>query len=267
MTGVALLSGEGICFGASDGTRILHDISLRVGAGDRLAIVGPNGAGKTSLLQILAGLVFPNAGHVEIGGSNLADLHPAERARTIAVVGQSDQPDRRLTLYDYVALGRIPHSGRLARRIDRDLIQDAIERTGLSRLITRGMGSLSGGERQRAHIARALVQQPRILFLDEPTNHLDPRARGDLLGLIARLGLTVIAVLHDLHLVPSFATHVAILRRGELVAHGVPDRALSPGTVREVFGIDLLRFQHPDEDREITVFDIPFNANIGVLGS
>ena len=116
------------------------------------------------------------------------------------------------------------------------------------------MGLLSGGERQRAQIARALAQEPRILFLDEPTNHLDPRARGALLALVAELDLTVIAVLHDLHLVPGFANRVAVMREGRLVA---ADEALSRDLVRDVFGIDLLRLPHPHENRELTVFDIP----------
>jgi hypothetical protein len=80
-----------------------------------------------------------------------------------------------------------------------------------------------------------LAQEPRLLLLDEPTNHLDPRARGELLGLVAGLGLTVAAVLHDLALVPGFATKVAVMNAGRLVAFGTPEETLSPEIVREVF--------------------------------
>lgn len=260
-----LLTVGGVGFSTRSRQPILREISLNVDRSDRLAIIGPNGAGKTTLLQIMSGVISPSSGNVLLADRDLAGMPPTERARSIAVVGQSDQPDRRLSLRDYVALGRIPHVGRLARAQDERLIDHFIGQTGLSGFAAREMGSLSGGERQRAHIARALVQQPKILFLDEPTNHLDPRARGALLALVAQLDLTVVAVLHDLHLVPAFATHVAVLQGGALVTHGTPDQALSPDIVREVFGIDLLRLRHPTEDRDITVFDIPLNTDTGVL--
>lgn len=263
-----LLSASDIGFATASGSAIVHGISIDMHVGDRLAIVGPNGAGKTTLLQILSGMMAPTSGAVALSGQDIATLRPAERAKTMAFVGQSDQPDRRISLRDYVALGRIPHSGRLAREKDAELICGALDRTGLSAFHKREMGSLSGGERQRAQIARALVQEPKILFLDEPTNHLDPRARGMLLSLVAELRLTVVAVLHDLHLVPDFATKVAVLQGGVLAAHGPPHEALSRRNVQAVFGIDLLRLPHPDGDREITVFDIPLNiTDIGARRS
>ncbi|OHV83877.1 ABC transporter ATP-binding protein [Ensifer sp. LCM 4579] len=259
-----ILTASGLGFTTASGNSILHDVSLDVCAGDRLAIVGPNGAGKTTLLQLLSGMARPTSGTASLLGQPIAAMRPGERARQVAVVGQADQPDRRIRLRDYVELGRIPHGASLARDKEARLVGAALERTGLASLAHREMGSLSGGERQRAQIARALVQEPRILFLDEPTNHLDPRARGTLLALVAELDLTVIAVLHDLNLVPGFATKVAILQQGDLVACGPAGDALSRSTVRDVFGIDLLRLPHPHEDREITVFDIPVTNDIGV---
>ncbi|PWV95643.1 iron complex transport system ATP-binding protein [Hoeflea marina] len=260
---VPLLSASALGFSTAAGEPILQDISLDISVGDRLAIIGPNGAGKTTLLRLLSGMALPGAGSVSLLGRPIAAMPPSERARIVAVVGQSDQPDRRIEVRDYVELGRIPHAGRLSRSAHAALVSEALERTGLVALANREMGSLSGGERQRAQIARALAQEPRILFLDEPTNHLDPRARGTLLELVAELDLTVIAVLHDLHLVPRFATQVAVLQHGGLVAYGPAPEALSRATVRSVFGIDLLRLPHPHEDREITVFDIPLTTDIG----
>ncbi|HMQ58220.1 MAG TPA: ATP-binding cassette domain-containing protein, partial [Rhizobiaceae bacterium] len=134
--------------------------------------------------------------------------------------------------------------------------------TGLLPMGGRAIGSLSGGERQRAQIARAIAQAPRILFLDEPTNHLDPRARGEVLELVAGLGIAVVAVLHDLSLVAPFASRVAVLEGGRLVVCGTPDRALSPALVRQVFGVDVLRLPHPAENRELTIFDIPIRLSL-----
>ena len=248
------LAAQDLTFVTTAGTPIVDRVSLDILPGDRLAIVGPNGAGKTTLLKLLCGMARPTSGSVRLRDVALHQMKAIDRARQIAVVGQTDQPDRRITVRDYVALGRIPHATRLTRAEEAALIDHSLERTGLAALARREMGLLSGGERQRAQIARALAQEPRILFLDEPTNHLDPRARGALLALVAELDLTVIAVLHDLHLVPGFANRVAVMREGRLVA---ADEALSRDLVRDVFGIDLLRLPHPHENRELTVFDIP----------
>ena len=258
-----ILSARGLTFDSPSGKRLLDGVSLDVAAGERLAVIGPNGAGKTTLLRMLAGTLKPTSGTVRLFGAPLAAMRPVERARLVAVVGQTDQPDLRIPVRDYVALGRIPHRARRSGPQEAAIVGNALERTGLLALAGREMGSLSGGERQRAQIARALAQEPRILFLDEPTNHLDPRARGALLALVADLGLTVVAVLHDLHLVPGFATEVAVLRQGALVACGAIDKALDRHVVRDVFGIDLLRLPHPHEDRQLTVFDIPLTQTTG----
>ena len=260
-----VLAGHALTYETASGDRLLHDVSIDVAPSDRLAIIGPNGAGKTTLLRMLAGTLQPTAGAVHLFGTPLAAMRPVERARRIAVVGQTDQPDRRISVRDYVALGRIPHTARHAGTQDAAAVESALEQTELLTLARREMGSLSGGERQRAQIARALAQEPRILFLDEPTNHLDPRARGALLALVADLGLTIVAVLHDLHLVSGFATRVAVLRQGALTACGPVEETLSRQVVRDVFGIDVLRLPHPHEDRQLTIFDIPLIRSTGAF--
>jgi len=260
-----ILSAQGLGYETRSGDRLVAGVSLDVAPGDRLAVIGPNGAGKTTLLRMLAGTLRPTSGTVRLFGKPLAAMRPVERARLVAVVGQADQPDHRICVRDYVALGRIPHLARRTGAGDAAVIGDALARTELVPLAGREMGSLSGGERQRAQIARALAQEPRILFLDEPTNHLDPRARGALLALVAELGLAVVAVLHDLHLVPGFATHIAVLRQGALVACGPVEATLDRQVVHDVFGIDLLRLPHPHENRELTIFDIPLTRSTGAF--
>jgi iron complex transport system ATP-binding protein len=224
---------------------------------ERLAIVGPNGAGKSSLLRVMFGRLRPTRGKVMIGARNLRDVTLLERARTIAVVGQTDQPDARLRLKDYVGLGRIPHHGRVGTVGHREMVARALEVVALTPLADRRLDTLSGGERQRAAIARAVAQEPSILILDEPTNHLDPRARSDVLNLARRLGVTVIAVLHDLALVSPFADRVAVLKAGRLVAHDVPAIALAPSVVRSVFDMDCFPVTNPTNGRSLLVFDCP----------
>lgn len=245
----------------ANGQHLVDAVSLSVAAGDRLAIIGPNGAGKTTLLRMLSGMLRPSSGEVKLAGRRLDRISAAERALYMAVVGQTDQPDPRLAVIDYVELGRIPHAGLRRRAEERDIVVEALRRTGLLPLLGRSIGSLSGGERQRAQLARAIAQEPRILFLDEPTNHLDPRARGELLELVAGLGMTVIAVLHDLSLVSPFATTVAVMDRARLHALAAPREALTQQLIREIFGVDVFRLRHPTEDRELTVFEVPNRAS------
>lgn len=259
-----LLEARNIVCRTIEGRRLVDDVTLKVEAGDRLAIIGPNGAGKTTLLRALAGVAQPTSGDIRIEGRLLHELSPVERARRIAVVGQTDRPDPRLAVIDYVEIGRVPHFGIRKKSEERDLVVEALKRTELYDMSARPIGSLSGGERQRAQIARAIVQEPKILFLDEPTNHLDPRARCQILELVAELEITVVAVLHDLPLVTPFSTHVGVMKDGHLVGFDTPARTLTPTLVRDVFSVDILRLPHPEEDRELTIFDIPTRLSVNL---
>jgi iron complex transport system ATP-binding protein len=236
---------------------LVNAASLSVGCGARLAIIGPNGAGKSTLLRMLAGLHQPTCGEITFNGKNISQLTPLERARQFAFVGQADTPDQQLLVEDYVSLGRIPHLGVLTKALDRQIVEDSMQRAGIAHFRRRPLGSLSGGERQRMQLARALSQQPAILFLDEPTNHLDPKARSELLGLVAGLDVTTIAVLHDLPLVAPFATQVAVMHSAQLLASGTPDETLTPRIVSDVFDLDVLRLRHPSRQRDLMVFEAP----------
>jgi iron complex transport system ATP-binding protein len=234
---------------------LLNNIGFSLAAGGRLAVVGPNGAGKSTLLRTLYGRVRPETGQILLNGSPLERMPLAERARHIAVVAQSDIPDARLTVEDYVALGRLPFQGWRAAGDDRHLVGRMLERFALEPLRSRLMGSLSGGERQRAALARALTQQPGLLLLDEPTNHLDLRTRADLLGLVRDLGITVVAVLHELAMAAEFADQIVVLQAGRCVAGGSPESALTPQVIRNVFAVESFTLENPLNGRRMMVFD------------
>lgn len=235
---------------------LVSDVRFTVGPGERIAIVGPNGAGKTTLIRMIAGLARPSAGEVLIDGVSIVNMSFAERARRIAYVGQSDEPDGRLTVIDYVALGSIPHARLFAGDSGVDRAKEALEAASLSNLADRRLDQLSGGERQRAKIARAMCQRPSLLVLDEPTNHLDPQARGEQLSLVASMGIAIVAALHDLTLIDAFADKVAVLADGRLHAYGPPGETLSTSRVREIFGVDLHRLRHPEHDYHLPTLDI-----------
>lgn len=236
------------------GQVLLQDVSFDLEPGAILAIAGPNGAGKSTLLDLLAGLAVPQTGHVAIEGQAMSALTPVQRARKIAVVSQHASPDARLRLRDYVALGQMPIRSEYSAQDHAAAMARVLASTDLLELADKPIGHLSGGERQRAHIARALAQKPRLLFLDEPTNHLDPDAKGRMLSLISALGITVVIVLHDLVMIPEFATHAALMKDTRLIAFGPAQTVLTPQAVRQTFGVDYLLLAH--EDRQIPALDI-----------
>ncbi|NUW60636.1 ABC transporter ATP-binding protein [Cronobacter muytjensii] len=233
---------------------ILNDLNVSVGKGEKLAVVGPNGSGKSTLLRLLIGDATPDTGLILLEGRPLEAFSPTARARKIAYLAQHDAPDPRLTLEEYVALGRTPFAdSKNARRI----VDEIIEETGLAALRQRLLGTLSGGQCQRAALARALAQSPALLLLDEPTNHLDPPARAALLSLVKSKGIAVIAVLHDLAAIDNFADRVLVLHQGRQVACATPDIALQTSTIFPVFGMQSFSVRHPLDGRSLRIFDVP----------
>ena len=161
-------------------------------------------------------------------------------ARTVALVSQF-APASRLTVYDMVLLGRKPYLKWDFTAADRALTEETLERLGLSELALRYADRLSGGEGQKVQLARALVQQPRLLLLDEPTSSLDLRSQYEVLGLVSQLcrerGLTAVAVLHDLNLALRFCHRFLLLHGGRVYAQGDAS-VVSPRAIREVYGME-----------------------------
>ncbi|MDA8453137.1 ABC transporter ATP-binding protein [Acidovorax sp. GBBC 3334] len=239
------LQAEGLGWQSPRGDWLLQGVTVQAAAGECVAVAGPNGAGKSTLLKLLAGRLAPAEGAARWQGQDMARWSAVERARSVAVLGQDDAAQGGLRARDYVALGRLPHEGRVSAGEHARAVDDALRTCGVDALADRRLGSLSGGERQRLHLARALAQEPALLLLDEPTNHLDLAARADVLALVRGLGITVVAVLHELSLVPSFADRAWVLQAGRLVAEGPPAEALRRECVSRVFGMELVRTRHP----------------------
>lgn len=254
MTNPAFLIALDLGYYALNGDVLLQGASFELDEGAILAIAGPNGAGKTTLLNLLCGAAELSLGDVLVNGRSLKEMSAHERARVMATVSQQEFPDGRLMLRDYVALGQIPiRADRSAEEHAEDLDR-ILHLTGLDLLADKRMAVLSGGERQRAHIARALAQNPSLLFLDEPTNHLDPDAKGRMLSLVADLGITVVMIVHDLVMIPEFATHVALMKNTRLTGFGPVADVLTADRVRDTFGVDYLCFHH--EGRVVPALDI-----------
>jgi iron complex transport system ATP-binding protein len=212
-------------------------VDLEVAAGECWVVIGPNGAGKTSLLRLLAGILPPSHGHVELQGSS-TDRNRRETARRIAYVPQLRPLSVPLSVEEVVLSGRYPYLDAwqwAPAASDRAAIDHALDLVGLTSLRDRSVDRLSGGERQAVYIAAALAQEAEILILDEPTTHLDPRHQRDIARLVGRLrddgrhGLVVAT--HDLAFGAALADHALALSRGAVFARGRAD---------DVFQVDLL---------------------------
>ncbi len=219
----------------------LEDIDLAVEPGTLLAVVGPNGAGKSTLLRLMAGLLQPMAGRVEVLG------HPAgQQARRVAYVPQAELVDWRfpVTVSDVVMMGRYPALGPIRRpgKDDRRAVASALEQVGMAAEADTQIGRLSGGQRRRVFLARALAAQPDLFLLDEPVTGVDATTQEDLMDLLeaeTRRGKTVIATTHDLACAAGrFARVLAINRR--IVVHGPASLVLDPDVLSRTYGGHLL---------------------------
>jgi zinc transport system ATP-binding protein len=207
---------EHVDFGYDPGRLVLRDVDLRVEAGEFVAIAGPNGGGKTTLLRLVLGLERPTRGRVQVDRERAAYL--AQRAE----VGVHAP----VTVRELVEAGRAATRmvGRL-RPEDREAVDAAIERVGLSALAGRPLRRLSGGQQQRAFIAKALAAEPRLLVLDEPTTGVDVEAQEALAGLLDRLhselGVTILYVSHEFGAVEQFVRRLVLVRE-RIVFDGPP---------------------------------------------
>ncbi len=226
------------------GRSVLGDIGFALDQGERVAMLGPNGAGKSTLLRCVSGTLSPSSGTVVLDGVPLAEYERAALARRLAVVPGQTVAAFPIRVEELVALGRLPHEHPLLgpRESDTAAIAAAIERVGIGHLRGRDVRELSLGERQLVVIAMAVAQNARLMLLDEPTVHLDLRHQVTVMELLRDLsvrdGVTILAVLHDIHLARHFFDRLLLLDRGRLVADGPPDVVLSAATVHEVYGVD-----------------------------
>jgi len=222
----------------------VRDISLRVEAGEIMALIGPNGSGKSTLLAGLGGEIRPERGAIRFDAHDLRRLRPRAFARRVARLPQEPAVPEGLRVEDLVRGGRHPHVGAFARygRSDEHAIREALRAMDLLDLARRRVETLSGGERRRAWLAMVLAQEPEVLLLDEPTTALDLRHQWEVLELVARVnrdrGVTVVLSLHDLEQAVAHARRVAVIHRGRLYAVGPPERCLTEETLRDVFGVD-----------------------------
>ena len=227
---------------AGYGDRIaLEHVTLAVEAGSLLAVVGPNGAGKSTLLKVMAGLLAPWSGRVEVLGSD-----PGRQARRIAYVPQAELVDWAfpVTVGDVVMMGRYPRLGPVRRPgpDDRRAVGEALRLVGMEQHGGTQIGALSGGQRRRVFLARALAADPALFLLDEPVTGIDATTQEDLMDILeaqTRRGRTVVATTHDLACAAQRFQRVAVVNR-TLIGQGPSSLVLDADVLARAYGGHLL---------------------------
>ena len=249
---------------------ILSVERLSISCGQVVGIIGPNGAGKTTLLKCILGyqrfstgkvVVFgrPVRGSAGMPGPKWSGVSLAHLRRRIGYVPQvlAREGEMPLTVREVVSIGRCGLAGlfKPLRREDWRIVDEWLDRLGLTELANAGYGDLSGGEQRKVLIARAMVQQPELLILDEPTANLDLSWREQIVAEIEHLcqqsdlftgskrGLTVILVCHELEVIPSCCHHIVLLERGRISAQGQPEEVLTDERIKSLYGSGLKLLQ------------------------
>ena len=201
---------------------VLRSVSLEIPSGAFFFLLGPSGCGKSTLLRIIAGLERPDAGSVSIDGKDYTAVQPQDRG--IGMVFQQ------YALWPHMTVEENLRFGLRARRVPKDeterRVADALRLVQMEAFRYRYPHELSGGQQQRVAVARALAGQPKVLLLDEPLSNLDARLRDEirdeLRELHAKLGITIIYVTHDQEDALTLASHLALMRDGQVVQEGSP---------------------------------------------
>jgi len=223
---------------------ILQDISVTLNAGDNIALLGANGAGKSTLLRLLLGLLRPSSGQVYLSDQPLSALGRRAIARQLAYVPQSHVPSFPYTAEHIIAQGRLPVTGlgRAPGAADTAAVRHALAQLGIEALRERLYTELSGGERQLVLIARALVQQARIVILDEPISGLDFGHQLRLLALLQRLadqGLCVLSSSHRPEQALAASNRVLVLHDGRLIADGAPTAVIDSALMQRLYHVSV----------------------------
>jgi iron complex transport system ATP-binding protein len=225
--------------------QVLQGLSLRIQPGEAWVVLGPNGAGKSTLVRVAMGLLEVASGTVNVAGLEPRVVGPRTVAQHVAWVPQVIDDETAFTGLELVLMGRAPHLGAwgVPSVADEQKALAVMKELEIDHLAGRPLREVSGGERRRAWLARALVQEPKLLVLDEPTAFLDIKHQLASLAAVRRRvtqGLGVLAVLHDVNLARLLATHVLLLKAGLAVASGPASEVLTAERLSALYDVAMV---------------------------
>jgi iron complex transport system ATP-binding protein len=223
--------------------------NFSVECGEFISILGPNGCGKSTLLRIIANLLLPTDGTLELFGEPVAAGKHKNFSKVVSYVPQMSYSVFPFSVYEIVMMGRTPYLNMLGFEMkeDKDAVDEALAQLEIEHLAHKGINEISGGEAQRAFIARALAQDAKVILLDEPNSHLDIEHQIAIFELLKKInkekGKTVITVSHDLNLVGIFTQRTVIMKSGRIILDGDKRDILTKENIKNNFCVeaDLIR--------------------------
>lgn len=242
-------------------SQLIKDVSFEVKEGSIFSIIGPNGAGKSTLLSLLTG-DSQGEGKIEIAGQNIQNWESKKLALKRAVLPQSVSLNFSFRVAEVVLMGRSPYVNGLAEGPhDYEISREALAIVDLADYWDRYYTSLSGGEKQRVQFARVLVQlckesfdeslKGKILFLDEAVANLDPTHQHQVFIILKRLqqqGLTVINVLHDLHLTAQYSDDVLVMKNAQMLVCNSMKNVMTPEKLEDIYDMPFRRIEDSSTD-------------------
>ena len=238
-----MLEGKKLSFRYKKQPPVFEDVSFSLPEGEVLSIMGPNGAGKSTLLKCINRIHRPASGGIAFDGTDVYRMSRREIGRLFGYVPQDVGGGLDVSVVEAVMLGRTPYIRIRPTQEDREIVFGAIERLGLEEYAFRSLNELSGGERQRVFLARALVQEPKVLLLDEPTSNLDIRYQLETMELIRALAreqrMSVVMIIHDLSLAYRYSDRVLMMRRRMPSIEGPKDEVITCDSVRDVYQVQV----------------------------
>lgn len=223
---------------------VLHEVSFQAEYGEFVSVLGPNGVGKSTLFRCILGLLKPASGRTMVDGTPITELSAVQLAKKIAYIPQSHHPAFNYSVFDMVLMGSTAQLNGLGSPGQKQLeqAQIALERLGIAHLKDRGYGNISGGERQLTLIARAMVQQAKILVMDEPSASLDFGNRIRVMQTVRQLtreGYCVIQSTHDPDQAYRYSDKVLALHGGRVLAYGTPRETINAPLISTLYGVDV----------------------------
>lgn len=220
---------------------VLKNINFSVYKGDFLGVIGSNGSGKSTLIKLLLNILTPIDGEIKLLGANINELKKWDRISYISQKANSFNSSFPATVEEIVGANLFSKIGlfRMPKKQHKEMIYHALEKVDMQDYGKRQIGNLSGGQQQRVFIARALVNDPEILFLDEPTVGIDAKSEETVYCLLSRLnkelGLTIVMVTHDIGAITAHANRIICLGENGLLEHN-PKDGITKELITKIYG-------------------------------